>query len=200
MNNKKKNGRTRLKMPEEMIEAALSIIMRQPRVKMEGLLNRALRRDARWVKHIFKHEVVAILTERDMARIEACDTQAEAWALFNKLLKPRPGEYCIDRRMATRIKNALRRRGHQVYGALKLGYIHEDDLDAETAALWLRPRLRKLQKESDLWHSATMKLRDEATTPEQRAVVRKLRGFVTSIDATFLREVADEVERLFIRE
>lgn len=199
MNKPDKAARVPIKMPEALLDAALDIIKENPRIGMRGLLKALIKVDPRWAIHFYKHAVESTLTYADQVRIAKCTSKYEAKKLYEGLLKPRVNEYSLEYKMATRIKNALRKRGHKIFGGLRLGYIHESSLDAETAALWLHPRIRKLEKEADLWEDASRKLNEKAKTVKQRAVAKQIERFVVdSIDRSFLKGVADELELHFI--
>lgn len=201
MNSPKSEGRIRTKMPDELLNTALDIYIQNPGIGMEGILRALLKIDKRWAIYLYKHHVNDALTYPEQVRIAKCGTKKEAEELYNKLLRDRSTEYSLDYKMATQIKNLLRRRGHKIYGGLRLGYVHEDSLTSQTAAMWLHQRIRKLEKESDLWRGASKKLSDEAKTTAQKTAAKHVSQFVAeSIDGPFLKGVADELELHFIRE
>lgn len=187
--------------PEELILAYGRTVKDHSNIGQINVLEMLIDQDPRFAKYIYKREVKATLTKSDMEKISNCKTPENARSLYKKLLKQRPGEYCIDPSVATRLKNMSNKRGCIIYGAHGLGYVHEDDLTEEDAAKFLRNQIRTLQGNTELINGAINTIETQSSTDEQLKVVKDLKLWSRkSLDYDFLKSVGDRLESEFLND
>ena len=73
--------------------------------------------------------------------------------------------------LGSQLKKILAKRGEIIYGSSMFGQVHEKDMNAQDAAMWLAPRLSQLRNESGHWQKCLDLLKRSRRAPEDVANV-----------------------------
>jgi len=206
MNTRRTDQFVRDRMPSSLVERVAREVDANPTMGAMEIIRRLIRERPDRTMFFHTRKVGHTLTAPELREISNCRTIREQRAAHRRLLRDRTAEFDINPAVINRIKQrhnrSLATSGTEfgaLYGAPELGYVTERHLTPRRAAIWLKPRTKKLQRECLAFNHCVELVSSGADSPERRRVARDLRNWTSrSMVYDEIKEISDGLIREFI--